>query len=347
MATEAPRAGEIAPSRVIPQRKVRWADATFHGLLLAMIGITLSVLAWLLITIVAGAVGHLDWDFLSNPVSFVSAERSGFSFPIRGSIMLMFWTIVTAIPLGFAAALYLEKFAPTTGAELRSWLFRVERRHRESVAAGSSGALGGMRLRAARVWARIGPSVNRVLEINISNLAAVPSIVYGILGLGVFIGILGLGKSILVGGLVLGLLVMPVVIISSREAIRAVPVSMEQGAMGLGATKFQAVSRVTLPAALPGMLTGTILAISRAIGETAPLLVVGAALFISNGPSLNPAESGSAGLVAMPIQIFQWASAPQQEFQDLAPAGILVLLLTLLAINSVAIFFRNKFSRRW
>lgn len=346
MATEAPTLRDVTSPRVIPARKIRWADAIFHGGLLLMIGITLSVLAWLLITIVAGAVGELDYAFLTDAIS-LQAEKAGFAYAMRGSLILMFWAIVSAIPLGFAAALYLEKFAPTTQAELRSWLFRVERRHAERAAAGRGAALGRGWVLFARFWSRIGPTVNRVLEVNISNLAAVPSIVYGMLGLGVFITFFGLNKGLLAGGLVLGLLVMPVVIIASREAIRAVPISMEQGAMGLGATKFQAVTRITLPSALPGMLTGTILGLSRAIGETAPLLVVGAALFATNPPSLNPIDANSQPLLAMPIQIFNWAAAPQQEFQDLAPAGILVLLIVLLAVNSIAIFFRNRFSRRW
>ena len=346
MATQAPPVPEEALPRAIPARKVRPSDAIFHGGLLLMIGITLGVLAWLLVTIVVGAVKELDVAFLTDAIS-QQPEKAGFLYPMRGSLILMFWAIVTAIPLGFAAALYLEKFAPTTQAELRSWLFRVERRQREREAAERGSALGRSWVAFARLWARVGPSINRVLEVNISNLAAVPSIVYGMLGLGIFITFFGLNKALFAGGLVLGLLVMPVVIIASREAIRAVPISMEQGAMGLGATKFQAVTRITLPSALPGMLTGTILALSRAIGETAPLLVVGAALFATNPPSLNPADANNEPLLAMPLQIFQWAAAPQQEFKDLAPAGILVLLIILLLMNSVAIFTRNRFSRRW
>lgn len=346
MTTDAAPARDLSAPRAIPARRIRWADAIFHGGLLVMIGITLSVLAWLLITIIEGAVGELDWAFLSGPVS-IFAETAGFSYAIKGSLILMFWAIVAAIPTGFAAALYLEKFAPTTQAELRSWLFRVERRHAERTAAGGGGALGRAWVGFARFWARIGPTVNRVLEVNISNLAAVPSIIYGLLGLGVFIAFLGLGKALLAGGLVLGLLVMPVVIISAREAIRAVPISMEQGAMGLGATKFQAVTRITLPSALPGMLTGTILALSRAIGETAPLLVVGGALFATNAPSLNPLDANDQPLLAMPLQIYSWAAAPQRDLQALAPAGILTLLVVLLIMNSIAIFFRNRYSRRW
>jgi phosphate transport system permease protein len=189
--------------------------------------------------------------------------------------------------------------------------------------------------------------VNRTIDVNISNLAAVPSIIYGLLGLAVFIAIFGLQKNTLAGGLTLALLVLPIIIIASREAIKAVPVSIEQGAMALGATRWQAVSRQVFPAALPGMLTGTILALSRAIGESAPLIVVGGVVFATQVPSLNPLEANDTPLLAMPLQIFFWAGQPQESFQELAAAGIIVLLGTLIVMNLVAIFLRNKFSRRW
>ncbi len=201
--------------------------------------------------------------------------------------------------------------------------------------------------KASFAWARVGPPVNRAIEVNISNLAAVPSIIYGLLGLFVFITFAGLQKSLLAGGLTLALLVLPIIIIAAREAVRAVPVSIEQGAMALGASRWQAVSRQVVPAAFPGMLTGTILAMSRAIGETAPLVVLGAAVFATQLPSLNPLEANDTPLMAMPLQIFAWADRPQQAFQDLAAAGIIVLLGTLLVMNAIAIFLRNKFQRRW
>jgi phosphate transport system permease protein len=140
---------------------------------------------------------------------------------------------------------------------------------------------------------------------------------------------------------------LPIVIIASREAIRAVPVSIEQGAMALGATRWQAVSRQTVPAALPGMLTGTILAMSRAIGESAPLIVVGGVAFGTQLPSINPIDANDTPLFAMPLQIYFWASDPRDSFQELAAAGIIVLLGVLLVMNAAAIFLRNKFSRRW
>jgi len=202
-------------------------------------------------------------------------------------------------------------------------------------------------IRASAVWARIGPPLTRVVEVNTSNLAAVPSIIYGLLGLAMFVTFIGFNKSLLAGGLTLAVLVLPIVIIASREAIRAVPVSIEQGAMALGATRWQAVSRQTVPAALPGMLTGTILAMSRAIGESAPLIVVGGVAFGTQLPSINPIDANDTPLFAMPLQIFDWADRPQEAFLELAAAGIIVLLGVLIIMNAVAIVLRNKFSRRW
>lgn len=184
---------------------------------------------------------------------------------------------------------------------------------------------------------------NRFIEVNIQNLAAVPSIVYGILGLAFLVrGPLNLGATILAGGLTLGLLVLPVVIIASREAIRAVPQAIRQGALALGATKWQTISRQVLPASIPGIATGVILALSRAIGETAPLIVVGAAVFVTS----NPSGLGDK-FTALPIQIFEWISRPQEEFQLLAAGAILVLLVILIAMNSVAIWLRNRYQQKW
>jgi phosphate transport system permease protein len=182
---------------------------------------------------------------------------------------------------------------------------------------------------------------NRLLEINIQNLAAVPSIVYGILGLAFLVRGLGLGRVLLAGALILTLLVLPTVIVASREAIRAVPDSIRQGAYALGATKWQVVSRQVLPNAIPGIATGSILALARAIGETAPLLLVGALTYVA----VNPTLLGS--FTALPVQIYQWISRPQDEFRLLAAAGIIVLLAILLTMNAFAIWLRNRYQRRW
>jgi phosphate transport system permease protein len=182
---------------------------------------------------------------------------------------------------------------------------------------------------------------NRVLEINIQNLAAVPSIVYGILGLAFLVRGIGLGRVLLAGALILTLLVLPTVIISAREAIRSVPDSIRQGAYALGATQWQVVSRQVLPAAIPGIATGSILALSRAIGETAPLIMIGAVTYISFDPTiLGP-------FTALPIQIYSFLRLPQEEFKLLAAASIIVLLVILLTLNAFAIFIRNRYRRTW
>jgi phosphate transport system permease protein len=182
---------------------------------------------------------------------------------------------------------------------------------------------------------------NRLLELNIQNLAAVPSIVYGILGLAFIVRGIGLGRVLLAGGLILTLLVLPTVIIAAREAIRAVPDSIRQGAFALGATQWQVTSRQVLPAALPGIATGSILALSRGIGETAPLIMVGAVTYVAFDPTIL------GEFTALPIQIYQWVRLPQEEFRLLAAAAIIVLLGILLSLNAVAIWLRNRYQRRW
>lgn len=184
--------------------------------------------------------------------------------------------------------------------------------------------------------------LTRLLELNVANLAGVPSIIYGLLGLAVFVRFLHLGRSVLAGALTLVLLILPVIIVAGREALRAVPGSLRQGALALGATELQTVWRQTFPAALPGILTGTILGLSRAIGETAPLITLGALTYVNFVPT-GPLDR----FTALPIQIFNWVSRPQSEFRLVAAAGILLLLGTLLAMNAIAIALRNRYERRW
>lgn len=180
-----------------------------------------------------------------------------------------------------------------------------------------------------------------VVEIAIANLAGVPSIIYGMLGLGLFVRWMAMGETVIAGALTLALLVLPVVIMSSREALRTVKDSLREAALGLGATRWQTTRHVVLPMAIPGILTGAILAISRAIGETAPLVVVGAVAFILYAPDGLDAE-----YTALPMQIFQWTSNPRREFLTNAAAGIVVLMFTLFLLNSVAILLRNRFQKR-
>jgi phosphate transport system permease protein len=183
---------------------------------------------------------------------------------------------------------------------------------------------------------------NRAIEVNIQNLAAVPSIVYGILGLAFLVRGLGLGRVLIAGALTLGLLVLPIVIIASREAIRAVPRGIREGALALGATRWQMIRRQVLPAAVPGIATGSILALSRAIGETAPLILIGAIVFVPFNP-----DGLMSQFTALPIQIFNWTTRPQAEFKLLAAAAILVLLALLLTMNAFAIWLRNRYQRKW
>jgi phosphate transport system permease protein len=183
---------------------------------------------------------------------------------------------------------------------------------------------------------------NRAIEVNIQNLAAVPSIVYGILGLAFLVRGLSLGRVLLAGALILTLLVLPIVIIAAREAIRSVPDSIRQGALALGATRWQMIRRQVLPAAVPGIATGSILALSRAIGETAPLILIGALTFVPFNP-----DGLMSPFTALPIQIFNWTTRPQDEFKLLAAAAIIVLLVLLLTMNAFAIWIRNRYQRKW
>lgn len=228
-------------------------------------------------------------------------ELAGIRTAILGSAWLVLFTVLLAVPIGVGAAIYLEEFAP---------------RNR----------------------------VTDLIQTNINNLAGVPSIVYGMLGLAVFVRLfqpLTQGRTVISAGLTLGLLTLPVVIISSQEAIRAVPGSLRQAGMALGATRWQTVRSQILPVAIPGILTGTILAVARAIGETAPLIIVGAASFITFDPT-GPFSK----FTALPIQIFQWTSLPQAEFRNLAAAASLALLIMLLVLNAAAVLLRNRYSRR-
>ncbi len=179
------------------------------------------------------------------------------------------------------------------------------------------------------------------VEVNIANLAGVPSVIYGLLGLGLFVRFFDLGRSVLAGALTLSLLVMPIVIIATREALRTVPNSLREAAAALGATRWQVIRQIVLPMSLPGILTGAILALSRAIGETAPLIVVGALTYMTFLP-----EAPTDPFTALPIQIYNWVSRPQEAFLVNAAAGIMVLLITMLLLNSAAVMLRNRLQKR-
>ncbi len=251
----------------------------------------------------------LNWSFLNTPMSS-RPDFAGVRTAILGSLWMIGLTILVAFPLGVGAAIYLEEYA------------------------------GRNRL-------------NRIIQTNINNLAGVPSIIYGMLGLSIFVRALNVvtsgrvagldndnGRTILAAALTMALLVLPLIIINAQEAIRAVPSSLRQASLALGATQWQTIWHHVLPVAFPGILTGNILAMSRAIGETAPLIVVGASTYIVTDP-----DGPFARFTALPILIYNWTSQPQEEFRKIAAAAIMVLLLMLLSLNSVAIILRNRFRR--
>lgn len=182
----------------------------------------------------------------------------------------------------------------------------------------------------------------KFVQVNISNLAGVPSIVFGLLGLTIFVRLAGLGSSVLAGGLTMSLLILPVIVVASQEAIRTVPREIREASFGMGATKWQTIRRIVFPAALPGILTGTILALSRAVGETAPLLVLGALAYVAFVP-----ENLLSQFTVLPIQLYNWTSRPQEDFHMLAASGIIILLIILLIMNSIAVLIRNKFHKRF
>jgi len=248
--------------------------------------------------------------FVTTPISS-SATTAGLRTALLGSLWIVGITVLVAFPIGLGAAIYLEEYANDT------WF-------------------------------------NRIIETNIRNLAGVPSIIYGMLGLAVFVrawvvftsgGVFGVtdsnGRTVLSAALTMALLILPVVIINAQEAIRAVPNSIREASLGLGATQWQTIWRQVLPAALPGIMTGVILAMSRAVGETAPLIVVGASTFIGIDPN-GPFSK----FTVVPIQIFQWTARPELEFKNVAAAAIIVLLVMVLLLNGTAIVLRQRFSRR-
>ena len=184
--------------------------------------------------------------------------------------------------------------------------------------------------------------LTRFIELNLTNLAGVPSVIYGLMGLAVFVSLAGFGRSVLSGGLTLTLLILPVVIVASREALKAVPDTIRQGALALGSTKFQAIFRQVVPSAIPGMVTGMVLGLSRAIGETAPLIFMGALTYVNYYP-----DTPLSGFTAIPIQVYNWIGYPQAEWKDTSSAGIILLLGLLLSMNALALIIRNKFEKDW
>ena len=277
-------------------RRRRVKARVFRTICMTLTWLCLVLLAVLLVHATREGLPWLDWQFLSEfPSRF--PDRAGIKSALFGTLWLISFTALFSIPIGVAAAIYLEEYA---------------RRSR----------------------------INSLIEVSIANLAGVPSIVYGILGLTIFVRWLALGRSVVAGAMTMSLLILPVIIIASREALRAVPDSIRQAASALGATPWQTIRHHILPSALSGILTGTILALSRAIGETAPLIMIGALTYVAFVP-----EGPMDAFTALPIQIFNWVSRPQQEFHELAAAGIVVLLVVLLLMNAAAVLIRHRSQR--
>jgi len=240
-----------------------------------------------------------NWSFFTNGDSR-EPEQAGIGGAIVGSFYTLLVTLVLSFPIGVAAAVYLEEFAPTN-------------------------------------------KLTDIIEVNINNLAAVPSIVFGLLGLAVFINLFGLPRSApLVGGLVLTLMTLPTIIIASRAALKSVPPSIREAALGVGASKMQMVTHHVLPLAMPGMLTGTIIGMAQALGESAPLLMIGMVAFIVNIPG-GPVDPSTV----LPVQVFLWSDSPERAFVERTSAAIMVLLGFLVLMNILAVVLRRRFERRW
>ncbi|MEK9590923.1 MAG: phosphate ABC transporter permease PstA [Gammaproteobacteria bacterium] len=278
-------------------RKRQLRSRLFEWVCAGVTGLAVVILALLLQDVFVDGYRWVDAQFLNSfPSRF--PEKAGIKSALVGTLWLVSFTALIAIPTGVLAAIYLEEYAPKN-------------------------------------------RLTHFIEINIANLAGVPSIVFGILGLAIFVRFFGLGRSVIAGALTMSLLILPVIIIAAKEAIRSVPNSLRLAAFALGATRWQVVRAHVLPSALPGILTGIILALSRAIGETAPLIMIGALTFVAFLP-----ESPMDEFTALPIQIFNWTARPQETFHELAAGGIIVLLAVLLLMNAVAVYIRYRGSKK-
>lgn len=291
------------------RKKHRISDRAFMCVGIAATSVGLVTLAALFVQLAVSGIPHLSWDFLT---SFPSrrAEEAGILSAWVGTVLVMLVTACAAIPLGIAAGVYLEEYAP------KNWL-------------------------------------TSIIEMNVSNLAAVPSIVYGLLALGLFVYVLGFGQSILSAGLTLALLILPIIIVATREAIRAVPNGIREAAYALGATQLEVTKDHVLPYSMSGIITGVIIGLARAIGETAPIITIGALTFIAFLPTaaIQPDFPFISfawlwdPFTVMPIQMFNWVSRPGMDFQGNAAAAGLVLIVISLSLNGIALYLRYRFRK--
>jgi phosphate transport system permease protein len=279
------------------EKKNRIKDKLFSGLGMFSTSIGLIILIIFIGDILGDGLERIDWKFLTSLPSR-KPEKAGIYTAMAGSVWIMVFTAIIAIPLGMAAGIYLEEYG---------------KKNRFS----------------------------KFLEINISNLAGVPSIIYGLLGLEIFVRVLHFGNSVLAGSMTLALLILPIIIVATRESIKAVPQSIKDASYALGATKWQTIWNQVLPSSSGGILTGVILALSRAVGEAAPLIVVGALAYVPFAPT-HPLDQFSV----LPIQIFNWISRPQHGFIINAAAAIIILLLITFIMNGIAVYFRYKWQKK-
>jgi phosphate transport system permease protein len=300
--------------RAIVGRRLGWGDVAFPAALLFALLLSLLFLAALLVDAFTHAWGVLTgrgWGFITGPLT-LNGETAGVWQSIVGSVVLTAVVAVIAFPIGIGAAVYLEEYAPSN-------------------------------------------RFTRFINTNIRNLAGVPSIVYGILGLTIFVRVINAigagggvaGKNMLAGGLTLATLVLPIVIITSAEALRAVPNGIREAGFGVGATRWEVIRHHVLPSAAPGILTGTVLTLARAFGETAPLLLVGAATGFFTLGNAGLWERATGPYTALPVTIFSWARQPGDQFRALTAAAIVVLLVVLLLANATAIILRNRYEKKW
>jgi phosphate ABC transporter permease subunit PstA len=296
MTTEPPPSA-TRPLTAESQGEKNMASLFFLVLLWLSLAFGILVLIVLIVTTFIDGLPRMDSKLFTNYTSQINPEDAGARAAILGTLWVIATTAVLAIPIGIAAAAYLEEFASKTSR------------------------------------------FAHIVELNVQNLAAVPAILYGMLAAAAALAI-GLPRNtVLAGGIALALLILPVVIVATREALRAVPQEIRQGSLALGASPMQTLQRQTLPAAIPGIATGTILALSRAMGEAAPLLLLGGLVFVKFDPN-----GLLSGFTTMPIQIFDWAGRSQEEFQQLAAAASILLLVMVIALNGLAIIIRNKFT---
>jgi phosphate transport system permease protein len=292
-------------------RQIPIRGVIFQVLLLLTLLATLVILTILLIDVIlrgAPVYQERGLDFLTSPLS-TRPEAAGVGQAIIGTLLIAIGVAMLAFPVGVMTAIYLEEYAPDS-------------------------------------------RLTRLITVNIRNLAGVPSVVYGLLGLAIFVPLVatlagGTGRNVVTASITMAVLVLPIVIITASEAIRAVPRALREGGYGVGASRWEVTSRLVLPAALPAILTGTVLSLSRALGETAPLVIIGAsATFFSTG-NQNFLESLFGSFTALPMVVFGWSTRPQEEFRALTAAAIMALLVVTLLANAISILLRNRYERTW